>query len=138
MSSKNYYSWYGFDYFIRSNLFVCCWNDHLLVLSSLIDWFLAYLALYEVSFSWIIIPSMFVAVLQEIISLYVCKLMIILYPVLWLILSFRTQICIPSFLIWNNLATMFVGVRRKVASLYVSELIIIIYVVYWFIHSWLT
>ena len=52
-----------------------------------IDWLFTYLDPYGISFNLNIVAGMSLAVWQEVITLYDCEIIIILYPVHWLILS---------------------------------------------------
>ena len=61
----NYYSPYGYCYFIRSDLFVWVLNDQYLISSLLTDWFFSSLDLFFVPFHLVHIEvGMFVAALQ--------------------------------------------------------------------------
>ena len=78
----NYCRLYVIGYFTRSDLSVCLWNDHYHYSSSFI-WFCIWLNLFL--FIWIIVAGILFDFLQEVISLYVCETIIIIYPVYWLI-----------------------------------------------------
>ena len=71
--------------FKRSDFVVCLWKDNYHIPSSLIDSLLALIFILFL-FIWIILARMFVAVLQNVIPLYDCKIVLILYPVYLLIL----------------------------------------------------
>ena len=71
--------------FTRKDFFLWLWNDYYLISSSLIDSLLAKICI-SFLFIWIILACMLLAVWQEVNSLYDCEMIIILYPVYWLIL----------------------------------------------------
>ena len=76
-SYLNSCSEYFIGFFTRSEYFVWLWNNCYLTSSSLIDSLLAYISMLFLSI-WIILAHMFVTILQEVISLYVCEMIIIL------------------------------------------------------------
>ena len=85
----NYCSKYVFCYVTRSDYFVRLWNDYYLITSSLINCLLAQICMLFLK-NWIIVVGMFLAVLKEVLSLYICERIIIVYQVYWFINSWLT------------------------------------------------
>ena len=77
--------------------------NYLLSYIKFIDWLIVYLlsSVYRF-FYWIFIASDFITILQEEISLFICKKIIILYPVHWLIVSWLIQFYMLSFYSLNK------------------------------------
>ena len=73
----NKYSWYVIGCFTRSDPFVWLWNDYYFISSSLIDCLLALICMLFLIIC-IIVASMFLAVLQEVISLHILFCLLIL------------------------------------------------------------
>ena len=70
-------SWYVIGCFTRSDPFVWLWNDYYFISSSLIDCLLALICMLFLIIC-IIVASMFLAVLQEVISLHILFCLLIL------------------------------------------------------------
>ena len=119
----------------RCDLFIFLWNNHYHIFSKSINFFLLFPVCFSLSI-WIIVAGMSLAFLREVISLYVCGMIFILYPFHWLIFYFVRSVwcavcCFCS--IGIVLAGMFVAVLHEVISLYICEMSIIIYSVHWLI-----
>ena len=78
--------------FTISDFFVWLWHSFYHISGSLIDSLFAYFFILFLSF-WIILVGMLLTVLLEVISLYFCEMIIILYPVHWLIHYFLRSVC---------------------------------------------
>ena len=78
-------SWYDNGCLTRSDYFVWLWNNYYLISNLLIGLLLAKICMLFLSIQ-IFIASMLSSVLQEVISLYDCKMVNLWYSVHWLIL----------------------------------------------------
>ena len=78
--------------FIRTNLSVCLWNNYYTIATSLINSILAKILMLFL-FIWIIVARMLFTVLLEVITLYDCEMILIIYSVHWLVLYLLRSIC---------------------------------------------
>ena len=88
----NYRHWYVIGCSTRSDYFGWLWNDYYLISSSLIGSLLPKICMLFL-FIWIIVACMLLAIWQKVLTLYDCKIIIILYPIHWLIVYLLRSVC---------------------------------------------